>query len=379
MHVSPVDLFGAIEGGRRPAILDVRNADEHARWRIEGPGAFDVLNLPYFAFIEDEAASVSKVKAWKSDHPGDLVVVCAKGDSSAFVAGLLGTAGLPASNLEGGMMEWGAATVRKPLACRGPLRAWQVNRFGKGCLSYLLAVGNDALVVDPHRRIDDYRRALADLELRLRGVFDTHLHADHLSGAPALSQAERVPYFAHPLDFETAAFEYSPIQDRQVVALGGLRVVPISFLHAPGHTPGSSLLLVNDTFLLTGDALFIGSVGRPDLGGHAREWARDLHGTLASRIAALDGRIEVLPAHTSGAAEVRRDGTVTESLSTLRRTLPLLSLDESSFIEEVLAGVGPAPPAYETIRRLNLGRGQAAEEDRVELEIGKNECALARR
>ena len=343
------------------------------------PGALDALNIPYFEFIEDEAASVAKVKSWKTALPGRLIVVCAKGDSSAFVAELLGTAGLPASNLDGGMTAWGNATVRKPLPCREPLRAWQVNRFGKGCLSYLVAAGSDALIVDPHRRIDDYRLALADLGLRLRGVFDTHLHADHLSGARALSEAEGVPYFAHPRDFATAAFDYSPIQDRQIVSLGGLRVVSISFLEAPGHTPGSSLLLVNDTFLLTGDALFIGSVGRPDLGGRAREWAFDLHRTLTSRMASLDGRLEVLPAHTSGPAECRPDGTVGESLAALRRKLPLLSLDESSFVEEVLAGVGPAPPAYEAIRRINLGRQQVGEEERVELEIGKNECALSRR
>lgn len=379
MGVSPVDLYGAIETGRRPSILDVRNADEYARWKVEGPGRFDTLNLPYFAFIDDEASSVAKVKAWKSKLAGDLTVVCAKGDSSAFVAEILGGSGLPAANLEGGMASWGAASVRKPLAGGGSVRAWQVLRFGKGCLSYFIAAGRDALVIDPHRRIEVYREALTDLGLRLRGVFDTHLHADHLSGARALAEAEGVPYFAHPLDFAGASFDYAPVRDGQTINLGGLGVTPITFLHAPGHTPGSTLLNVNNTFLLTGDTLFVGHIGRPDLGGRAREWAHDLFRTLTVRLARLDGAIRVLPAHTSGTAELRADGTVVETLDVLRHRIPLLRLTEPDFVQAVIEGIVPAPSAYVSIRLLNLGEAEATEDERMEMELGRNECALARR
>ena len=379
MRWSPVELYQAIESGRRPSLLDVRNSDEHVRWKIEGHGRFDTMNLPYFAFIDDEASAVSKVKAWKAKFPGDLIVVCAKGDSSAYVAEILRGAGLPAANLEGGMAAWGAASIRRPLASGASVRAWQVHRFGKGCLSYLVAAGTDALVIDPHRRFKEYRTALADLGLRLRAVFDTHLHADHLSGARDLAAAAGVPYFAHPIDFAGAAYEFTPIRDGQGISLGDLGVVPLTFLHAPGHTPGSVMLLINDTFLVTGDTLFIGNIGRPDLGGHAREWAHDLFKTLTVRIAPLDGRIQVLPAHTVGTGELRADGTVTEALEILRHRIALLRMSEGDFVQSILGGVVPAPPAYETIRLLNLGLAEAGEEERVEMELGKNECALARR
>ncbi|HZL73674.1 MAG TPA: MBL fold metallo-hydrolase [Planctomycetota bacterium] len=379
MQVSPVDLYVAIEGGRRPSILDVRNAEDHARWKVDGPGRFDSLNIPYFAFIEDEAASISKVKAWKAALPGDLTVVCAKGDSSAFVAEILRASGLPAANLEGGMAAWGAASVRKLLVSGPATRVWQVLRFGKGCLSYLVAAGNDALVIDPHRHVEEYRKALADLGLNLRGVFDTHLHADHLSGAHALAEAEGVPYFAHPLDFAGAAFEFSAVRDGQALALGEINVVPVSFLHAPGHTPGSTLLLVNNAFLLTGDTLFVGHIGRPDLGGRAREWAHDLFKSLTVRLAKLDGALRALPAHTSGTAEFRADGTVVETLDVLRHRIAFLRMSEVDFVQAVVDGVAPAPAAYAAIRLLNLGVTEASEDVRLEMELGRNECALARR
>jgi len=373
-----LELFSAIESGRRPAILDVRNPDEFARWKIEGPGRADTLNLPYFAFIDAEADSVSKTRAWKSAHPGDLVVVCAKGDSSEFVAEILRTAGLAATNLEGGMAAWGQASTIKPLDTGSSVRAWQILRFGKGCLSYLVAADDDAIVVDPHRRIEVYRRAVADFGLKLRGVVDTHLHADHRSGGRALARAESVPYYVHFADFGAANFDFSSVHDRTLLSFGE-EGVPFQFLGAPGHTPGGTMLLVDGRLLLTGDTLFAGSVGRPDLGGRARQWAGDLYETLIERLGTLDGSVRVLPAHTSGPSEFRADGTVWESLVNLRARLGLLRLPRNLFIEAVLDGLAPAPPGYETLRRLNLELENATDDELSELELGKNECALARK
>ena len=373
-----LELYSAIESGRRPAILDVRNPDEFARWKIEGPGRSDSLNLPYFDFIDREADSVSKAREWKSAHPGGLVVVCAKGDSSAYVAEVLRAAGVPASNLEGGMAAWGRASTTRPLDTGSSVRAWQFLRFGKGCLSYLVAADDDAIVVDPHRRIEVYRRAVADFGLKLSGVIDTHLHADHRSGGRALARAERVPYYANPLDFGAAAFDFASVHDRSLLFLGE-NGVPFRFLAAPGHTPGGTMLLVDGRLLFTGDTLFVGSVGRPDLGGRAREWAEDLHETLFERLKTIDGSARVLPAHTSGPAELRADGTAWETLAILRGRLPLMRLPKNLFIEAVLDGLAPAPPGYETIRRLNLELEGASDDELSELELGKNECALARK
>jgi glyoxylase-like metal-dependent hydrolase (beta-lactamase superfamily II) len=378
MSVTPGELHALIESGRGPGVLDVRNTDEFARWKIEGSGPFKTLNLPYFAFIDDEASAVARTRAWRSGFTGDLVVVCSKGDSSLYVAEILARSGVPASNLEGGMIEWGRASTVKRVEMSGSyLRTWQVHRFGKGCLSYVVAAGRDALVIDPHRRLEVYRRIAEREGLKLVGVFDTHLHADHESGARELSRSEGIPYYAGPADFEGAAFEFVPVHDRQRLFLGGS--VELEFLKAPGHTPGGTLLLADDELLFTGDTLFVGSVGRPDLGGRAREWAEDLHQTLTGRLASLEGRIRVLPAHTSGPAEEHEDGSVSETLSTLRERLTLMQLPRALFVETILNRLAPAPPGYERIRRLNLGLEDASEEERTELELGKNECALARK
>src|SRR5262245_2176744 len=159
--VGAVDLYRRLSGEKRPRILDVRNASEFARWKVEGTRPAEALNVPYFDFIEAEEQSVDAVRRWIDGYPDGFVVVCAKGDSSQFVADVLRGHGLAPENLRGGMMDWGRAAIFEPVQARGA-RAWQVQRFGKGCLSYVLAQGNAAVVVDPHRNVEEYRRFLRE-------------------------------------------------------------------------------------------------------------------------------------------------------------------------------------------------------------------------
>ena len=157
MMTTPRELFERLHTPDPPLILDVRNMEEFGRWKIEGPQMPEVLNIPYFAFIEDEEASVAKVKSWIAGRPRDVVVVCAKGDSSEFVAEMLKPHGIASRNLSGGMVQWGRDEIFRPIPTPSSLRIWQANRFGKGCLSYMIARGQDAVIVDPHRQTDDYR------------------------------------------------------------------------------------------------------------------------------------------------------------------------------------------------------------------------------
>jgi glyoxylase-like metal-dependent hydrolase (beta-lactamase superfamily II) len=376
--VAPADLYRRLSGEKPPRILDVRNAEEFGRWKVEGTRSAEALNIPYFDFIEAEEQSVDAVRRWIDGYPDGFVVVCAKGDSSAFVADVLRSRGLAPENLRGGMMEWGRAAIFEPLEMRG-LRAWQVQRFGKGCLSYVLAVGNAAVVVDPHRDAGEYRRFLRDNGLALHAVFDTHLHADHVSGAPELAAAERVPYHGHPADFSGANFPFEPVADGARLRVAGIDVSPLAFLPTPGHTPGSVSLLVNDELLLTGDTLFVGSAGRPDLGGREREWGRDLFRSLHSRLGSLAGTIRVLPAHTAGPSEIGARGTVEAALGDLRRENPALQLDEAAFLEQIVSTISPAPPHYARIRQVNLGLAKPSVEETDEMELGRNECAMSRR
>jgi glyoxylase-like metal-dependent hydrolase (beta-lactamase superfamily II) len=373
------DLYQRLVAETPPRILDVRNAEEFARWRVEGPRPVDVLNVPYFEFVEREEASVRKVTDWLGGRAGDLVVVCAEGGSSVYVAELLLARGLAAANLTGGMVAWGLGTTVRPVSASGPARLWQVLRFGRGCLSYVVARGQDAVVVDPHRGTDVYRGLLDREGLRLRGVFDTHLHADHVSGGPALAREGGVAYHASQRDFEGASVPVEDLPDGQPIRIGKLDVLPIVSLSTPGHTPGSTSLLVGDGFLLTGDTLFVDDVGRPDLGGQAAAWARDLHRTLHERLRSLRDAVVVLPAHASTVALAGPLGVVAGTLGDLRQRNQAMRLDLDAFVREAEHAAGSAPAEYARIRAINLGRETPAETELTELELGKNQCALSRR
>ncbi len=372
------EVYAGIARGAAPRILDVRNEEEFARWKIEGPHPVEALNLPYFAFLEAEDDSVASVRRWLGGRPAPLVVVCAKGGSSELVAEILRAQGIDARNLAGGMVAWGGETVATPVEA-GELRVWQIHRFGKGCLSYVIASGADAMVVDPHGAVEDYRRFLDERRLVLRAVFDTHLHADHVSGAPALASATGAVHHASGDDFEGAAFSYEPIRDRAALRLGSAVITPLHFLSAPGHTPGSTALRAGDGLLLTGDTLFVESVGRPDLAGKAIEWGRELHRTLHRRLASIPDDALVLPAHSGGPGEAGDDGVVGRRLGTLRRASPSMRADEEMFLRQIVESAHPAPEAYEVIRAINLGARAVDEEARVTMELGRNECALSRR
>ena len=375
----PRDLFERLLLPDPPLVLDVRNADEYGSWKVEGPRPIEMMNVPYFEFIEAEDRTIDEVTRWLAGRARPLVVLCAKGSSSEFVAGVLRDRGIAAENVDGGMIAWGQATAARAIAAPAQVRVWQIHRFGRGCLSYVVAAGQDAMVIDPHRRIDEYRAFLSGQGLALRGVVDTHLHADHVSGAPALAQAEGAPCFGSAADFSGAAFPWEAMEDRKRLGAVGLEVIPVRVLHSPGHTPGSTCLVVNDALLVTGDTLFVGDVGRPDLGGKAADWARELHRTLRERLKALPDEMSILPAHTSGPHELHDDGTIAGRLGDLRARNPSFGLDENEFVRQAEASAGAAPPAYARIRLINLGTQPLLSDELTELELGKNECALHRR
>jgi len=379
MDIDPNRLYTVLKSGKPARLLDVRNETEFRRWKVEGPAPVEALNIPYFEFVEHETESIGRVKGWLGDHPEEIVVVCAKGDSSAFVAEMLREQGIAARSLQGGMVAWGQAVAFTPLAMPEGLQAWQGLRFGKGCLSYVIADGRNAVIVDPHRNVDEYAAFLNDRRLTLAGIFDTHLQADHISGGPELQRLTDAPYHGNPDDFTSPAFPMVPVTDGSTLRLGGLDVKPMQFVHTPGHTPGSTSLLIGGRLLLTGDTLFVESVGRPDLGGHAAEWGKALYHSLHDRLGTLPDDTRILPAHAGGPGEIATDGIVGARLGDLRRDHESMRLDENAFIARILSGIPGAPPHYDTIRRINMGLPLPPPEEAAEMELGRNECALSRR
>lgn len=373
-EITPDELYRAIQRGNPPFILDVRNEDEFANWRIEGLPSNSLLNIPYFVFLEEEAGCVDKVPRTR-----DVTVVCAKGGSSAFVASILAQHGIHARNLQGGMIAWGDlhVTTRVSSPHASTLSLFQVNRVGKRCLSYVIVCDGEAMVIDPARYLDWYTSLVQEQHAQLTRAIDTHLHADHLSGGPELARICGIPYHIRLDDAAGAQFAYHSLEDGAHLALGA-SVVEIIAIHTPGHTPGSTSLLVNDRYLLTGDTIFVSSIGRPDLGDKAEEWAQLLYRTLFERIAHLPDDVIMLPAHYSGVEEMRRDGVVATTIGDARRHNPVFqSRTEQAFLEYVLGHLPAQPRIYQEIRRANLGRIVFDEEHAIEAELGANQCAAA--
>jgi glyoxylase-like metal-dependent hydrolase (beta-lactamase superfamily II)/rhodanese-related sulfurtransferase len=374
------ELLSRLDRGDPILLLDVRNQDEFESWKLEARAPVETVHVPYFDFIEDAEIALARVP-----RDREVVVLCAKGGSSEMVVEMLGEAGFASKNISGGMIAYGVylEPVKLPLAAAEASRyeLWQVNRRGKACLSYVIVSGGQAVVVDPSRHVAWYEGFAAERGARIVRVLDTHVHADHVSGGPELSLRLGVPYFVSA----GAGFELrhatSPLADGQQFRLGGERGVSIEVrvISTPGHTPGSTSFLVDGRYLLTGDTLFVASVGRPDLGGHVVEWGRDLFFSLRDRLSDLPPSTRVLPAHYGGISEIGQDGVVWGLLGDLRATVPELQIaTPEAFVSAVRAAVKDPPAAYAEIIKVNLGT-PASEEQISEWELGKNQCAASAR
>jgi glyoxylase-like metal-dependent hydrolase (beta-lactamase superfamily II)/rhodanese-related sulfurtransferase len=373
------EILSRIDRGDDVVLLDVRNHEEFSSWTFEARRPIETVHVPYFDFIEDGEGSIAKVPKGR-----ELVVLCAQGGSSEMVVGMLGEAGIPSRNVKGGMVAYGdyLDPARVPLASEEASRfeIWQIDRRGKGCLAYVVRSGAEAIVVDPSRHASWYEAFVAKLGARILRVLDTHVQADHVSGGPQLAQKLGVPYSVAAGPEFTLQQTVEPLEDGQTIALGGPlgARVEVRAMRTPGHTPGSTSFLVDGRYLLSGDTLFVASVGRPDLGGHVEEWGEALFETLTRRIASLPDDVTVLPAHYGGAREVGADGVVAGHLGELRRGVPeMQARTAKELVDRVRAAIKAPPPAYSEMIEYNLGGRSATPERIVEWELGKNQCAVA--
>jgi hydroxyacylglutathione hydrolase len=236
----------------------------------------------------------------------------------------------------------------------------QILNEESGCLSYLIGCGQAgrAIIVDPGRdRVHEYLRLARRRGLTITHVVETHTHADHISGGRDLAAATQATIFAH----HTAgfAFDHERLQDGGELRVGHLR---LKVAHTPGHTPDSICLLVTDLeraeapwFVLTGDTLFVGSVGRPDLGG-ARA-AEEAYESLTRVLLPLDDSVEVYPAHGAGSACGRAmSAKAGSTIGFERRFNPALQLrDRAAFVDFLMRDLPPKPPQFEKIVGKNKG------------------------
>ena len=343
-------------------LLDVREPAEFDEWAI--PTA---VNIP-----------IGQLGARIDDVPDDreVVTVCASGSRSALAAETLSRAGRHTGNLVGGMRAWGQAydSVTMEFA---ELRIVQVRRRGKGCLSYLVGSADRAFVIDPSADTDVYLRLADEHGWTIERVFDTHLHADHLSGARALASRTGASLHLNPADnFE---FAYEPLADGDRFDLPDGHGLSVVAVHTPGHTRGSTVYVAGDRAALTGDTLFIESVGRPDLADKAIAFADDLYNSLHDSLLVLPDDLLVLPGHYGEEVVVRPDQPVGALLGELRHDLEAFSLDRAAFVEWAASRSVDRPPNYARIVDVNMGRVSDPLAALRELEVGPNRCAVSHR
>jgi glyoxylase-like metal-dependent hydrolase (beta-lactamase superfamily II) len=374
--LAPGELKGRIDDGEGVTILDVRATGDYEEWRVDGPNV-EIANVPYFEFLD----GVDEELLSRVPEGDPLVVVCAKGGASEYVAGELIEAGRDVVHLEEGMNGWARIYERHEVTgYEGPGTLYQYQRPSSGCLGYLLVSDGEAAVVDPLRAFTDrYLADAAELGVDLRYAVDTHVHADHISGVRELN-AEGVtgviPEPAVPRGV-TYADEVATAADGDEFDVGAATVETV---YTPGHTSGMTSYLLGDSLLATGDGLFVESVARPDLeegDDGAPDAARQLYETLQGTILPMDDDTLIGGAHFSDAAEPAADGTYTAPLGELVERMDALSVDEAAFVEVVLADMPPRPANYTDIIATNLGQQAADDDEAFELELGPNNCAAS--
>ncbi|MEG9297827.1 MBL fold metallo-hydrolase [Mangrovibacillus sp. Mu-81] len=369
--MSPKETAQKVINKEELFILDVRNTDAFEEWKIDG-NSFEYLNIPYFDLLDGVEEIVEKLPSDK-----DILVVCAKEGSSVMVAEMLSDAGIDASYLEGGMKAW--SEHLEPLKVgdlTGGGELYQFVRLGKGCLSYMVISDGEAAIIDATRMADIFIDFAEAKNAIITNIFDTHLHADHISGGRRIAEETNAAYWLPPKDAEDVTFDYAALEDGNKVAIGN-STIDINALYSPGHTIGSTSFVIDEKYLLSGDILFVDSIGRPDLAGKAQDWVSDLRESLYKRYKNLSMDLIVLPAHFMIIDELNEDGTVGDKLGTLYAKNHGLNIsDEGEFRKLVSENLPPQPNAYKEIRETNMGKLTPDEEKQREMEIGPNRCAV---
>ena len=230
----------------------------------------------------------------------------------------------------------------------------------RGCAAYLFGCGTlgQCAVVDARLDDVDAYASFADSKgMRITYAIDTHVHADHRSGGRALAERTGASYCLH--ESADVATLFTPLRDGQEIELGNTH---LKVLHTPGHSPDSVCLVVTDRkrgsapwFVLTGDTLFVGAVGRPDLPGRARENASELYDSIHGKLLTLPDDLEIYPGHFSGSVcGVGLSGKPTSTIGFERRWNPMLSLDRDAFVA-ALGNVPAKPDEMEQILAFNRG------------------------
>ena len=367
------DLFNYISKKEDLLVLDVRNEEDFGRFNVEGPFSIKMANVPYFDFMEEEDISVAKVSREKP-----IKVVCAKEGSAQYVGEILVSHGFEdVAFLEGGIKTWGNLLMPKRINLESDDYAlYQFIRPGKASCNYGLIYQSEMVIFDPSRNYDFYRSFADRHQVKIVRTFETHLQADYISGSKQIANQTGAEIMAHIGDFSNASFQYNEVHDGESFEMGGNGPV-VKVMHSPGHTPGSTSYIIDDKYFISGDTIFIQSVGRPDLGGKAKEWAAMLYDTLTNKVQNLDKNLDVLPGHFMNWTEANNQLVFSEKLENIvGHNSSIYALDSlGKFTEFIMNNMRESPAVYDEIRKVNNGWLDVDMDEAEVMDLGKNECA----
>src|SRR5262245_53636161 len=224
-----------------------------------------------------------------------------------------------------------------------------------GCASYVIASRQtrEAAVIDPAVETEPYDALLRERDFRLRYVIDTHIHADHVSGARRLAAAHGADLCLH--EAAQVTYSFRPLSDGSELELGQLR---LRVLHTPGHRPELiSILIVNPprspepSMVLTGDSLLVGDVGRPDFGGGDAAAQYD----SLTQLLRLPDWVAVFPGHFEGPCGKGMCGRPSTTIGFERLFNPLARLERGPFVARLGQGQPPRPLNMTAIEATNRG------------------------
>ncbi|MGQ3414444.1 MBL fold metallo-hydrolase [Natrinema sp. LN54] len=378
-QITPERLAELIDADESFTLIDTRPEDSYKGWRIHA-----AENVPFGPSDEFTDETRERVEEMRDGDP--IVAICGKGLTSTPFSFELEQHGYDdVSVVKGGMEDWSKVYEVVPVETENDdLVIVQLQRRAKGCLGYIVGSrdAESAVVVDATRQTDQFKIVAEEAGLTIERVLDTHVHADHISGGPKLADELDVPYHLgeHASD-RGVEYDYEPLTDGETIELGEIE---IGALHTPGHTSEMVNYLIDDEALLTGDTLFVESVGRTELqfgNEDAASGAELLYESIHDTILELPDETRILPGHVSVTEDNRYEvGSPGEligaQLGDLRDNLDLLGLDEDEFVDRLVENAPDKPPNYERVIEINTGPEPPEDgSEATELELGPNNCA----
>jgi glyoxylase-like metal-dependent hydrolase (beta-lactamase superfamily II)/rhodanese-related sulfurtransferase len=374
------ELKAKIDRNEDFVLFDNRNRDDYENWHIG-----KAESMAYSA-TNDELRGDFDAYRDELDAGTEIVTICAVGNASEAFGDWLEDRGYEnVASVEGGMEAWSRVYDVVSIATRDDdVEIIQLQRRSKGCLGYVVGCKRtgEGAIVDPSRHTDQYLEVARTHGFDVTAIFETHIHADHLmTGGKRLRDELDVPYYlGSEIGTRDPQFDYDPVEPNGTVDVGE---VTIKGVHTPGHTTGSTSWLVEDEALMTGDTLFVESVGRTELqfeGGDAESASGVLYDTLQKLMSEPD-TVKVLPAHFNVTDDGRYVGVtpglpMKSTVGHVRTHNEMVRMDREEYVRAAFENIPEKPPNYEEVIATNEGKRELeSDEEADELELGPNRCA----